>query len=203
MCFTFLGESFMVSIATVRCVLFLIRIGAESWNRIPRALQALDAAVDAPQAQTSTPRTGGKEFLPSVGNCGLLEYFEGLEKATFQVFQASWKNITDKNANELFLLRFMACPASEVNWENRRPFAWMQEACREACGLAGYLARGYCNPFYEGENEISGVYALSINAIAPSEDSDRWLVDAHGQPLQGRKPSRRLVIADEGVVKLA
>ncbi|OGZ73824.1 MAG: hypothetical protein A2908_01285 [Candidatus Staskawiczbacteria bacterium RIFCSPLOWO2_01_FULL_38_12b] len=193
-----------VSVATVRCVLFLIRVGAESWSRIPKTLQELDPVADAPQVQPSAPRTGGREFLPSVGNCGLLEFFEGLEKATFQVFQASWKKVADKDGKDLFLLRFMACPAHEINWENRRPFAWMQEACREACGLAGYLVRGYCNPFYEGEKEIPGVHALSVNAIAPDENrEERWLVDAQGQPLLGKKPSRRLVITDEGEVKLA
>lgn len=193
-----------VNISAVRSVLFQIRLSAESSNRIPKSLRELEPAPDVPQSKASAPRTGGKEFLPSIGNCGLLDFFQGLEQAAkFQVFQASWKQVPDKNRDELFLLRFMACPDSEVNWENRRPFAWMQEACHEACSLAGYLVRGYCNPFYENQTEVPGVHALSINAIAPSENSDRWLLDAQGKPLEDKKPSKRLIVADGGEIKLA
>ncbi len=152
----------MVNISTVRSVAILIRICAESWKRLPAYFAELSPKAPTPaqqaaptvsgpggndssrakpytqQSASSQGGQGGTKFLSSTGNCGLADFFANLEEATYQVFQASYKEVTDRDGKELVQLFFMACPSNEINWEKPRPFEDWQKACRAACGLAGF-----------------------------------------------------------------
>jgi len=196
----------MSNMRNVLAVTIVIKVLAREWHvNAPASLKDFfknhgnvvrEKPADVP-AQQPVEKVKGEVFMQSTGNCGLQSFFTWLNNAGWQVFSISYREVDD-----MVTVKFMLCPALEVEWERQRPYEQMQAALSAVCTMAAYRTMGFDNPYVNPEETREGMRALSVNACNPN-----WLLEPDGKPLlhgtTPKTPKNRLVIAEDGELKVA
>lgn len=134
-------------------------------------------------------RSDGMLAISPIQNVGLAEFLNDLERAGYEIIDASYQPRLDNNKRTFHVVRFVFCQKEHVKIsdEFRTRRDTISADLFKICLQAAWRVRAFINPFYGSDGEkVPGQTTISINL-----EARKPLLNSAGQPMMVWQKDRK------------